>query len=295
MQVEQRRIAVEDEVFLATWRVAPDDAESPSKTALGTFLFVHGLASNAVLWDMTALDLVRRGHQVAAVDLRGHGVSDKPDHGYDFETLVADIVHVSRSLGLERPILCGQSLGANLVLEAAWSNPDFARGVACIDGGTIELSRNLPDWDDVARVLAPPHLTGTKADLMRQMMRQAHPTWPQSGIDSSMANFEIRTDGTVTAQLSFENHMKLLHALWEHKPSECFAEMTVPVLLVMAGGSDGPPDKRKSVAIAEKIIPTVRVHWFEDADHDIHAQYPVELAELLDNQVKEGFFEADLA
>jgi hypothetical protein len=70
--------------------------------------------------------------------------------------------------------------------------------------------------------------------------------------------------------------------------------MSVPVLLVMAGGmSGGPPDKRESVAIAEKTIPRVRVYWFEDADHDIHAQYPVELADLLDRQVQEGFFGAD--
>jgi alpha-beta hydrolase superfamily lysophospholipase len=38
-------------------------------------LLVHGLASNARTWDGVAEALVAAGHDVAAVDLRGHGAS----------------------------------------------------------------------------------------------------------------------------------------------------------------------------------------------------------------------------
>src|SRR6202034_1307918 len=89
----------------------------PAQRLHKTFLLVHALASNSLLWDYTSLELARLGHRVAAVDLRGHGISDKPDHGYDFQTLTSDIVTVTDALGLLRPILAGQSLGANLVLE----------------------------------------------------------------------------------------------------------------------------------------------------------------------------------
>jgi pimeloyl-ACP methyl ester carboxylesterase len=79
--------------------------------------------------------------------------------------------------------------------------------------------------------------------------------------------------------------------LWEHKPSQRFADLQVPVLFVFAGGSGfGPPGKRDSAKAAEEATPQARVHWFEDADHDIHAQHPVELAALLDLQVQDGFF-----
>ena len=43
------------------------------------FLLIHGLASNARLWDETATVLAGAGHQTFAVDLRGHGESDLPD------------------------------------------------------------------------------------------------------------------------------------------------------------------------------------------------------------------------
>ena len=293
MNVTERRVEVEAGVALSTWSVDGRDGRDNADSPHATFLLVHGLASNARLWDMTALELARLGHIVAAVDLRGHGVSDKPDHGYDFPTLVSDLTSVCEALQLDEPILAGQSLGANLVLEAAWDHPDICRGVVCVDGGIIELSSSFPNWDDAAKVLAPPKLIGTKHDLIRAMMREAHPTWPESGIDATMANFAVRDDQTIAPQLSFENHMRLLRSLWQHKPSTRFATLQVPALFIFAGGSGfGPPGKHDSARAAEAAVPQARVHWFDDADHDIHAQHPVELAALLDQNVQDGFFAA---
>ncbi|MBU6317382.1 MAG: alpha/beta fold hydrolase, partial [Acidobacteria bacterium] len=64
------------------------------------FLLVHGLASNARLWDGVAESLASAGHTVVAVDQRGHGLSSKPDGGYDFATVVADLVTLTQALGL---------------------------------------------------------------------------------------------------------------------------------------------------------------------------------------------------
>ena len=46
-------------------------------------VLVHGLASNAMLWEGAALAFCALGHLVTAVDLRGHGLSEKPESGYD--------------------------------------------------------------------------------------------------------------------------------------------------------------------------------------------------------------------
>lgn len=306
MNVTERRVEVQPGIALATWEIDGRAATTQSGSDCGadervrsghaTFLLLHGLASNARLWDMTALELARLGHRVAAADLRGHGESDKPDHGYDFPTLISDITTVSDELALEKPILAGQSFGANLVLEAAWLHPRMTRGIACVDGGAIELSSAFPDWESAEKVLAPPKLVGMHRDEIVAMLREAHPSWPESGIQSTIANFTIREDDTIAPRLSFENHMQILHTLWEHKPSTRFGTLGVPALFVFAGGSGtGPPGKRESARAAEASIPSARVHWFEDSDHDIHAQHPIELARLFDLQVQEGFFAADPA
>ena len=52
-------------------RLALRRADGPRRA----YLLVHGLASNARLWDGVARRLAGAGHAVAAVDLRGHGRS----------------------------------------------------------------------------------------------------------------------------------------------------------------------------------------------------------------------------
>lgn len=261
-------------------------------------LLVHGLASNARLWDGVAARLAGLGHAVATVDQRGHGRSDKPDWGYDFPTVCADLVAVVSALraiqgeAWERPVVVGQSWGANVVLELAWRQPDLTRGVACVDGGTIELAERFATWEACAEVLAPPRLTGARADDFEAMIRRFHPTWPESGIQGTLANAEVRPDGTVAPWLSFEHHMQILRSLYGHRPSQRYPELAVPVLFVPAdtGEVAWTADKRRSIDAALAAVPKADARWFSPADHDIHAQFPGELAQVLHDAVADGFW-----
>ena len=60
-------------------------------------VLVHGLASNAMLWEGAALALCALGHLVTAVDLRGHGLSEKPESGYDMQTVTQDLAEIGRA------------------------------------------------------------------------------------------------------------------------------------------------------------------------------------------------------
>lgn len=261
-------------------------------------LAVHGLASNARLWDGMAESLTKMGHPVAALDLRGHGRSSKPDDGYDFATLCADIVGVIAALArvdpsFERPVALGQSWGGNIVLELGYLHPGCVRGVVGVDGGTIELSGRFPTWDECAAALAPPELRGMAAGRFEAMVRAAHPDWPESGIRGTLANMEVQPDGTVAPWLTRERHMAILAELYRHRPSTRYAKIAVPVLLVSADGRDQDAcgqAKRHSVGEALAAIPNARAHWFPAADHDIHAQHPVELAEVVHAATLDGFF-----
>jgi pimeloyl-ACP methyl ester carboxylesterase len=246
-------------------------------------LLVHGLASNARLWDGVAARLAELGHPVAAVDLRGHGRSDKPDAGYDFATLTADLVAVITGLGWDRPLVAGQSWGGNVVLELAINHPGATRAIAGVDGGTIELARHFPTWEAARHALAPPRLAGLEAAELEADIRSLHPDWPESGIRGSLENLEVRADGTVAPWLTLPRHLTILKGLWQHRPSERYALVPVPVLLVPAG--DG-----RQAAAAQAALPRAKTRPFPGADHDIHAQHPVELAELLHAACEDGFW-----
>lgn len=256
-----------------------------------TFVLVHGLASNARMWDGVALRLADLGYRVVTVDLRGHGRSSKPDHGYDVPRVADDLAEVIDRLGLARPVVAGQSWGGNVVVELAVRRPDTCRGIVCVDGGWLEPSTIFPDWDACRTALAPPRLVGRPLAEMEGRLRASHPDWPELGIRGALANFEVRADGTIAPWLTYDHHIEVLRGLWEHHPSERFAAIGVPVLLVPAdtGETDRTARKREEVATAARAIARGRVRWFV-GDHDIHAQHPDELADLFDACVRDGFF-----
>ena len=256
-------------------------------------VLVHGLASNARLWDGAARELAARGHAVTAVDLRGHGLSDKPDHGYSVPEVADDIRDVLDSLHADdRTIVIGQSWGGNLVVELAARHAPRLRGVVAVDGGTIELSRAFPDWDECRRTLSPPNLEGMAHDRLRSYIRAAHPDWSEEGIDGQMANMEHRADGTIKPWLTLERHLMVLRGLWEHRPSELWSRIDVPVLFTPAAKTDDDHvrAKRAQVAHALSVLPRARVEWFQPADHDLHAQYPARFASVVDDAIATGFF-----
>ena len=57
---------------------------------LSPILLLHGLASSGHIWNLVAPHLNTYGYTVTALDQRGHGESEKPASGYDFETILAD-------------------------------------------------------------------------------------------------------------------------------------------------------------------------------------------------------------
>jgi pimeloyl-ACP methyl ester carboxylesterase len=281
------RVAATGGVRLAVrvWDPAP-----AGRVEAAPFVLVHGLASCARLWDGVAAELARGGHPVAAVDQRGHGASDKPDDGYDFPTVCADLAAVVGALGWERPVLVGQSWGANVVLELAVRRPSLTRGVALVDGGLFALADHLDTWEAAAEVLAPPPLEGTPLDALERELRAAHPDWPAGGIEGALACFEVRADNTVAPLLTRERHMAILRHLWAHRPDACWPRLRVPALLIPA--DDGSPlagRRRRAVAAAEAAIRLVRTRWFT-GDHDLHAQHPTEVAEVLRTAATDGFF-----
>lgn len=245
------------------------------------FLLVHGLASNCRTWEGVAARLADLGHPVASVDLRGHGQSDKPDEGYDFATLSDDLLAVLDAVGFDRPVVAGQSTGGNIAVDLAARSPDRLAGIAGVDGGALEVSRRWPDWEGCLTALAPPRLAGSPARLVEDRLRAAHPDWSEWGIQATMANFERLPEGAIRPWLRYDRHVRILRSLWEHKPSTVIPVLEVLVLLVMADSGDGWRDhKRALVEEIETAAPKVRVEWLT-GDHDLHVQFPVELADLL--------------
>jgi len=268
------------------WEPAKADA------GLAPILLLHGLASAARIWDLTAPRLARE-RRVFALDQRGHGLSDKPDAGYDFPTIVQDDLYAINTLDPgARFVLAGHSWGANVALEFAAAHPERVAALILIDGG-FGMLRQRPGatWERISVDLAPPHYEGTPADVFLGWVRGSFPQW-RPELDDIMLNIvQLHPDGTVGPRLAREHHMAILRSMWDEDADPLYGAIRAPVLSILAEPpeSGGAPDtfleaKRSGIVQAQRLLthaPRVEVVWMHNTVHDIPLQRPEELADRI--------------
>jgi pimeloyl-ACP methyl ester carboxylesterase len=97
---------------------------------------IHGLAASLHDWDDLLPELSDAGYAGYALDLLGHGESEKPIHARDYslENAYADFSGWVDSLEKREPlILIGHSLGAGLSLMYAHRNPNRVKALAIVN------------------------------------------------------------------------------------------------------------------------------------------------------------------
>ncbi len=94
-------------------------------------VLMHGLLMNRHMYDHLAPEMASRGFRVVTVDLLGHGASDQPPdmRAYSMGAFADQIAALCDHLELDRPVVGGTSLGANVSLELASRHPGKARGL----------------------------------------------------------------------------------------------------------------------------------------------------------------------
>jgi pimeloyl-ACP methyl ester carboxylesterase len=266
------------------------------RTAAGQkrpFLLVHGLASNARLWDGVARRLAAAGHEVAAIDQRGHGKSEVTQGGYDTSTAAADIAALCCEMAWtnERaPIVSGQSWGGNVVLTMAAEYGGVA-GLALVDGGWIYLADRFATFDECWEVLAPPTFDNLTRVQLDERASQWNRDWSDEARAAMLANFGEGPDGVVYPHLSREHHKSIVHSLYIDDPRPLYARVSVPVLL-MAAVSEVPSEPT-AVTQAAAALPDAEVSWYVGGHHDLHAQQPDRCAaELLELAARAEVFAA---
>jgi len=93
-------------------------------------VLVHGITESSRAWD-PVLPKLAEHWRVVAVDLRGHGASERRAP-YDALTLASDVNAVVSDLGLDAPLMVGHSLGG--VVVSAYGGAGYpARGIVNVD------------------------------------------------------------------------------------------------------------------------------------------------------------------
>jgi long-chain acyl-CoA synthetase len=116
------RVSTNPLVRLSAIDISPD---RPHRT----IVFIHGFGGYAGQW-IYQLQQFSLENRVIALDLRGHGLSDKPSSGYDMGTSQADLEKAFEILKVDTPfVLVGHSFGGALVTEFTLNHPDQIEGL----------------------------------------------------------------------------------------------------------------------------------------------------------------------
>jgi pimeloyl-ACP methyl ester carboxylesterase len=94
-------------------------------------ILVHGLLMNRRMFDRLGPAMAERGNRVIALDLLGHGQSERPVEmsQYSMTFFARQVEALLDHLDLEDAVIGGTSLGANVTLELAYLEPNRVKGM----------------------------------------------------------------------------------------------------------------------------------------------------------------------
>lgn len=206
-------------------------------------VMLHGWSQSAALFKHQ-LEAFAERYRVIALDMRGHGVSDKPDHGYRVSRLAADLHDVIEALGLQSVSLLGHSMGCAVI----WSYWELFRGkriskIVLVDEPPVVVAN--PGWSAEERwtaggIMEPDdlyrfadRLSGPEGiDATREMVfSMVTPAMPESE-KNWLLNVNLQFPRALAARLLINNATQD----WR----DTIPTITIPTLVVSGRASQVP-------------------------------------------------------
>lgn len=251
-----------------------------------TLICLHGLSSQAHTWDQLAEALIPQ-YRVIAIDLRGHGDSEKPPTGYATADFAADLEGFAGRLGISRFILLGHSLGARIAALYAGLHADRLSHLILEDPAfpirpgppgspnpVIEQENARPaTFATLEEAIA---FIGSEADQMTARPHRA--AWTKQQLRKYATDaLRQRADGAWEWKYSHRAVLEIVELIEKKGHGDIMANarnITAPTLLVR--GADSQVCPSENAQEIETAIPNCRVVVVSGVGHSIHSEKPAE-------------------
>ncbi|TGQ82392.1 alpha/beta hydrolase [Mesorhizobium sp. M8A.F.Ca.ET.207.01.1.1] len=230
-------------------------------------LFFHGITSNSAVFTPLMARLSDRFTTVA-VDQRGHGLSDKPESGYEANDYADDIAGLIRTLDRGPAILVGHSLGARNSVTAAVRYPDLVRSVVAIDFTPYIETEALDALE--ARVNAGSQLF-EDIDAVEAYLAGRYTNIPAAAIKIRAESGYHRVDGGLRPLASPEAMAQTAKGL-RSDLAPAYRDVTKPVLIVR--GEASKLVSAAALAKTSRLRPDLPVVVVPGADHYVNEVSP---------------------
>jgi pimeloyl-ACP methyl ester carboxylesterase len=217
-------------------------------------LLVHGLGSSTRDWEYQ-IPVLTQHYRVIALDVRGHGRSDKPRGAYRIADFADDVAALIQYLQLPPIHLVGISMGGMIGFQLGVDRPELLRSLTIVNSGPEVKARSPRDWLEIAkrwtlsRLLSLDTIAKALAKLLfprpeqAELRRKVEERWPQNDKRAYLASLDAIIGWGVRERLG---------------------RITCPTLVITAD-RDYTPVERKREYVAE--MPDARLLVIENSRH----------------------------
>jgi pimeloyl-ACP methyl ester carboxylesterase len=206
-------------------------------------LLVHGWCCDHAYFAPQLKHFANRGHRVVAVDLRGHGRSDKPRQTYTMQAFADDLAWVCEHLELAKPVVVGHSMGGIVAFDLAARYPELPSGVVMLDAAVV-----LPS---AARAAIPGFLEQLRGPGYREALRDYAANSLFIPTDDRERKVRILEGMSSAPQYVI---VSAFEGLRDYDPTEATGGLAVPAVYIAADEAQPRSDMTRFHELAPQIL-----------------------------------------
>ena len=231
-------------------------------TGSEALVFIHGWTCNLTFWKAQVPAFADK-MRVIAIDLPGHGQSDKPQIAYTMDLFARAIDVVLRDAGVNRAVLAGHSMGAPVIRQFYRKYPEKTLALVIVDGAL----RPFGDRQMMESLIAPlrgPNYKEAAAGLVQGMLGSMSPALREEIKSSMLSTPQHVAVSAIEGMIAPE--------IWKQD------KIGVPVLAVLARSPFWPADNEQFM---RGIAPRLEYLMWEGVSHFLMMEKPKEFNEAL--------------
>ncbi len=221
-------------------------------------VFIHGWTCNLNFWKANIPAFI--GHtRVIAVDLPGHGQSEKPEIAYTMKLFANTVDAVMRDAKVTKATLVGHSMGAPVLWQFYRNFPEKTRGLVIVDGGLKAMGTR----ESMKPFLDPLRLPAYRASAEKSV------EYITQGMKDPKVRAEVKTAMINTPQnvmvSAFEGMLD--PTIWP-TPTD---RIKVPTLALMANNGNWNSEYEKYV---RELVPGIEYQKWDGVSHFLMMDEP---------------------
>ncbi|MGG0642671.1 alpha/beta hydrolase [Sporosarcina gallistercoris] len=249
---------------------------------LPSLVCLHGMTGDSNSF-LGLIDYLKNDFHLILIDSPGHGDTEslKLEEDYMFSSLAKRIYQVIQKITNKPVYMLGHSWGADLCLSVAKIIPTHVRGVILLDGGYafpehvdgLTEEKALVDW----KAYVESSIYGSWDEVVKEYQSYTTKQW-DTNLDATIASSFKKVKDNYIFKTDVFSIQAIIKAFYKEPCSTTFDSIQCPVLLLHASILPTDSARKKGVQEIKKGIKVLKVIGIENTQHQLHWDYPEQVA-----------------